>query len=224
MFKLGDSFIVSSVTRDESFTVDLNVAAWVDRREWSFPMRVHDAEPHAETGTTVIVDHLHESVAEAFADEGMTDPDSTLTVLFEELQSRHRLAVGNGLRITVNDRPIKPADSNVAVSALVNPGYRSFVVPTPAGDMSVKIVVGVAPRVVVGIDEDGEPETQVNAASDAGWLVFGNGRLLLANDQTTNDGLGTGRNGCRSITTSSPDSAASSTWSPQAPTSSRGTR
>ncbi|KTR41660.1 hypothetical protein NS263_04065 [Curtobacterium oceanosedimentum] len=195
LFKLGDSFIVSSVTRDESFTVDLDVAAWVDRREWSFPMRVHDAEPHAETGTTVIVDHLHESVAEAFADEGMNDPDSTLTVLFEELQSRHRLAVGNGLRITVNDRPIKPADSNVAVSDLVNPGYRSFVVPTPAGDMSVKIVVGVAPRVVVGIDEDGEPETQVNAASDAGWLVFGNGRLLLANDQTTTTGWGTGRNG-----------------------------
>lgn len=195
LFKLGDSFIVASTTLADSFTVELDVADWVEKREWSFPMKVHEPSPNPSTGTTVIVDHLHALVAETFADEDLSDPDSTLNVLFEELQSRHRLAVGNGLRISLNGRPIEPADSNVMVSDLVNPGYRSFVVETPHGDMSVRIVVGVAPRVVIGIDEDGEPETQVNAASDAGWLVFGNGRLLLANDQTTTTGWGTGRSG-----------------------------
>ncbi|MBT1546424.1 ATP-binding protein [Curtobacterium aurantiacum] len=195
LFKIGDSFIVSSSTASESFTVDLNVAKWVDDRRWTFPMIVHSEPAASGTGTTVIVNRLHKSISDSFQDVDMTDSGSVVSELFEELRSRHRLAVGNGLAITLNGRPVVSADSTIASSDLVNPAYRSFVIDTPSGDLSVQIVAGVAPRVVIGVDEDGEPETQVHAASDAGWLVFGNGRLLLANDQTLVTGWGSGRSG-----------------------------
>jgi hypothetical protein len=189
LFKLGSSFIVHSATELDSFTIDLNVAAWVDEAEWSFPMNVHDDAAPSERGTTIIVDSLHARVAEAFSD------DETLETLRQELQSRHRLAVTNGLNLTLNGTAIPKAESTVALSELIAPAVRTFDVPTFGdGMVSVRIVVGVSARPADDVDEDGEPESQPRAAVDAGWLVFGNGRLLLANDKTSLTGWGSGRN------------------------------
>lgn len=189
LFKLGNSFIVHSSTGSDSFTIELNVGTWVDEGGWTFPMSVHDRTEPTEHGTTIIVDNLHRRVVEAFSDE------DTLDTLRRELESRHRLAVTNGLALTLNGEAIAKADSTVALSALIAPAVRTFEVPTAdGGTLSVRIVAGVSARQPEEVDEDGEPESQPRAAIDAGWLVFGNGRLLLANDKTSVTGWGSGRN------------------------------
>lgn len=188
LFKLGGSFTVESTTASDSFTVDVDTTGWMtDGDSWMLPMAIHDA-PEAKTGTTIIVGRLHDDVRDAFSSAAFVED------LANELRSRHRLAMGNGLSITLNGSPLKAADSVVAVSDLLRPGTSSFVVPTArAGELSVRIVVGVAPSAAGGVDEDAEPEEQSRPAADAGWLVFGNGRLLLANDKSKLTGWGTGR-------------------------------
>jgi hypothetical protein len=102
--------------------------------------------------------------------------------------------MGNGLEISLNGDELVATDSAVATSDLLKPAARSFAITTSEfGDLVVKIVVGVAPTGATGVDEDAEPEEQSRAARDAGWLVFGNGRLLLANDKTHLTGWGSGR-------------------------------
>jgi hypothetical protein len=188
LFKLGSSFIVNSVTKEDDFSIEIDVTRWFAAHEWSFPMTVHDREPSARSGTTIIVDELHQQVKDSFTDERFQQD------LADELRSRHRLAIGNGLQIRLNGDKIQPADSTIAVSDLVKPALRSFTVQTPGGgELSVSIVAGVAPKSLAGIDEDAEPEAQARAAKDAGWLVFGNGRLLLANDKSRLTGWGSGK-------------------------------
>ena len=189
LFKLGSSFIVHSATECDEFTIEVDTNSWFSADEWSFPMRVHDFVGTGETGTTIIVNKLQVKVAAAFADRDF------LNNLEDELRSRHRLAIGNGLSISLNGVVVKPADSAIAVSDLITPSIRTFTVPGPNDSaLVVTIVAGVAANVSSGVDEDGEPENQTRAAADAGWLVFGNGRLLLANDKTRLTGWGSGRN------------------------------
>ncbi|WP_164486865.1 ATP-binding protein [Plantibacter sp. PA-3-X8] len=188
LFKMGSAFVVESTTMEDCFTVDVNTNTWMsDEHTWTLPMTIHgtfDQQP----GTTIIVDGLYPQVRDAFSSQTFLDE------LAEELRSRHRLAMGNGLRITLNGSPLTAADSMVATSDLLRPAKSSFVVATPgAGELSVRIVVGVAPSGSNGVDEDAEPEEQSRPAADAGWLVFGNGRLLLANDKTRLTGWGSGR-------------------------------
>ena len=187
LFKIGSSFAVESTTSADGFTVDVNTGTWVsDEKTWTLPMTVH-RPPVGTAGTTIIVDGLYPQVVEAFSSQDFLDG------LAEELRSRHRLAMGNGLVITLNGHPLKAADSMVATSELLRPAASTFKIQTPAGELLVRIVVGVAPTGPQGVDEDAEPEEQSRPAADAGWLVFGNGRLLLANDKTRLTGWGSGR-------------------------------
>lgn len=188
LFKIGSAFIVQSETATDSFTVDVNTKEWsADEASWLLPMTVHD-ELENQTGTTIIVGDLRQEVIDAFSSDAFLDE------LGEELRSRHRLAMGNGLSIALNGVDLVAADSTIATSELLRPAARSFEIKTPdSGTLSVRIVVGVAANGPGGIDEDAEPEEQSRPAADAGWLVFGNGRLLLANDKTRLTGWGTGR-------------------------------
>lgn len=187
LFKIGSSFVVESTTDRDSFTVDVNTLAWMgDEKSWTLPMTVH-TPPTGPSGTTIIVNGLHPQVAEAFSSQPFLDE------LAEELRSRHRIAMGNGLTITLNGAELRAADSMVAISELLRPAASSFVIETRDGLLSVRIVVGVAPTGPNGVDEDAEPEEQAHPAADAGWLVFGNDRLLLANDKTRLTGWGSGR-------------------------------
>lgn len=187
LFKLGSAFAVESTTGTDSFTVDVDARTWDAETTWTIPMTVHE-EFGDDTGTTIIVNELHPQVQEAF-----TDP-AFMADLAEELRSRHRLAMGNGLKISLNGTPLKASDSMVATSELLRPAASSFVIRTPkSGELAIRIVVGVAPTGSSGVDEDAEPEEQSRPAADAGWLVFGNGRLLLANDKSRLTGWGTGR-------------------------------
>jgi len=188
IFKLGSSFIVNSSTEQDDFTIEIDADHWFSAADWSFPMIVHDRRDNAVTGTTILVGDLHPQVIRSFENvEFMAE-------LADELRSRHRLAIGNGLEITLNGSLVEPADSTVAVSDLIEPSIRSFTVEASDGGLlRVTIIAGVSAQLPGDIDEDGEPESQPRAAKDAGWLVFGNGRLLLANDKSRLTGWGSGR-------------------------------
>jgi len=188
LFKLGRIFEIKSSTRKNSLSINLDVDKWVVTDDWSFPMVVEEGGASV-AGTAIVVRRLNSLAAEAFTRH------TFLEELREELRSRHRLAVGNGLQISLNDVPVAQAESSVAASSLMAPAIRSFTIENHgAGPISVRIVAGVSSTLSGDIDEDGEPEAQSKAASDAGWLVFGNNRLLLASDKSSITGWGSGRN------------------------------
>lgn len=189
LFKLGRAFEVESHTVDDRFTVNVDVSEWMkDDSSWYFPIDEQIATDRS-TGTKITVRRLHSQIKDAFNDE------SFINEIIDDIRSRHRLAMGNGLNLYVNEQLVKPADSAVAFSDEVKPAIRTFTINSDDGaQLEVEIVAGIAPKHASGVDEDAEPESQSQPASDAGWLVFGNGRLLLANDKTKITGWGTGRN------------------------------
>lgn len=195
LFKIGRSFTVESRTSSDHFTVDLDVNEWIkDDTNWRLPLAVQESLPEsaasesAFTGTTLVVSPLYGGVSSAFSN------DAFLKELRNELRSRHRLAIGNGLRIVLNGDPVVAADSEIAFSDLLKPAVRQFSINTDDGEeLCVRIVVGIAAKRETEIEEDAEPEAQIRPAADAGWLVFGNGRLLLANDKSRITGWGSGK-------------------------------
>jgi hypothetical protein len=194
LFKLGTNFIVNSRSSHSDFTVELDVDAWEKKPDWDFDIRVHDREPHETTGTTIIVDSLHDSVEEAFAEvEGPEGQEPFSNLLRSELVSRHRIAMGNGMTLTLNGELLTAGRSEVADSELISAAVNEFTITTPDGQpVRVKIVAGAAPQ-LSGMDEDAQPEEVEFPAAEAGWEVFGNGRLLLSAEKTRITGWGSGK-------------------------------
>jgi len=183
LFKLGWAFVVDSVSATGHFTVDLDVRKWEKTPDWEIELTVHDRDRKASTGTTIIVNELHASIKAALG------RDDVLGRLREDLKSKHRLAIENGLQLVLNGKPLNPIPSQLAYGENIKPLMKSFDVHTAIGTIvGVEIFVGVIAESVA--NEDAAPENSKEAAREAGWHVFGNSRLLLASDRSNTTGWG----------------------------------
>ncbi|ASD22836.1 hypothetical protein B7495_12665 [Cryobacterium sp. LW097] len=188
LFKLGTDFIVDSTTDSTSFSVELDVTKWEKESDWGFDIRVRDSIKGSARGTTIVVANLYPDIALQFQDQSVIDD------LRDDLTSRHRIAISNGLTINLNGSPLAGAPSEVAGGDLIQAATETFTIKTPEGGLvRVRVVAGVAPT-QNDLDEDAEPEAVPFPASEAGWYVFGNGRLLLSAEKTRLTGWG-GRRG-----------------------------
>ncbi|KTR41664.1 hypothetical protein NS263_04085 [Curtobacterium oceanosedimentum] len=193
LFKIAKRFTVHSSTHDSTFRVDLDVDDWMDKRtdddrdDWFIQLDVLEHPSEAARGTTISVEQLQPWVAAAF------DDGKTLNRLREELRSRHRMAIEQGIRISLNGKLLKPLPSQVSLGDEIAPAHRAF---TVAGDEGLPIDVRIFAGLVKaathrGMDE--EPEDGKEAERAAGWYVFGNGRLIVGPDRSDLTGWGGGR-------------------------------
>lgn len=170
LFRLGNYFEVESKTQSESFKIAVDVKKWMEDTgtDWSFSFAEMETNLNNEvddTGTRILITSLHEGISNQF---GLAYFSNSLITYIERFKT---LAVGHGLEISVNNRPITFADEKIIESEAVVP----YCYAGTLGSVSYKIIAGVAPK--------GEPEK-------AGWYIYCNGRLVVFADKTSLSGWG----------------------------------
>jgi len=116
LFKLGTHFIVSSIADESRFVLPVDVDVWARDPDpnWRFVFSETDPtySPTSEEprGTTIEVDHLHESVSEDFGSAAV------LGRLRIDLEARHQSALRAGMTIDLNDEPLRQSRPELALS------------------------------------------------------------------------------------------------------------
>lgn len=173
LFKLGKKFTVESRTKNARFVVEVDVDEWKRKNEWEFAFKELQENlpdvPDNECGTEIIVTPLHESVAGELSLENYIDK------LLVEIEAAHEQSMSDGLRLTLNDKPLQNHPVLAKQSNVILPAYRDSMIEQP-DQKPVRVAI------FAGID-DSDP-------TEAGWYVYCNGRMLLAADQSYATGWG----------------------------------
>ncbi|MBE6844497.1 MAG: hypothetical protein E7508_02105 [Ruminococcus sp.] len=170
LFRLGNRFKVTSITKTDSFILDVDVEEWVKNEDtnWTFELTEENKglnNTEEETGTTIEISNLHEGIKKQFS------LDFFYNSLISYIERYRTLAIENGLCITLNGKPIVFASEKIISSSTVTP----YTYSTSIGSVVINIIAGMAPK--------GMPD-------NAGWYVYCNGRLIVFADKTTLTGWG----------------------------------
>lgn len=194
LFKLGRRFRITSQTMSESFVLDIDVDDWVDHQaegDWSFEFSaVHKADEAGfdsnARGTRIVVEELHDSVIDDFSDPLI------ISLIREQLRLRHQEAIDRGLTISLNGETLRGLRPMLLHGPDFAPIRKTFILDFPDGNVHVELLAGIvaSDRKELGLDENNAEN--FTTASEAGWWVFCNDRLLLIADKTTETGWGRG--------------------------------
>lgn len=190
LFKLGNRFLVDSRAETTQFSLNVNVDAWKHEESgspWTFKMqsssRTYDSAKGGR-GTTIRVSGLHDSVAEDFGSQPF------LSQLREQIRFRHQGALADGIVVSLNGDVLDGLVVELLSGPQFEPINRAFVVPSPYGDVAVRITAGITNVQRREIGRDDTDAENFRGGSDAGWWVFCNGRLLLMRDRSRLTGWG----------------------------------
>jgi hypothetical protein len=176
LFKLGKKFRIESTTTNSRFVVEEDVEKWQRTEEWEFSFKEREENrkrtPALETGTTITVPSLHETIAESFSLENFQ------TALADELAEAHVKSMENGLEIFLNEVPLTHHKLVLLNDKRLKPAHKRLVL-NGTGRVTVDLFAGLG---------DSSP-------SDAGWYVFCNDRLILSADRSRVTGWGETREG-----------------------------
>jgi hypothetical protein len=122
LFKFGKQFRVLSATPQESWAINVPVAAWLTAPGWHFDWS--DLEPEGDIsaenpGTEIVVEPLQFSVGVAF---GSKQFENAIIAL---IKSKHRTFIAQGLAISVNGIRVQPLDLTLYSGTHVKPGIWS---------------------------------------------------------------------------------------------------
>jgi hypothetical protein len=147
--------------------LDVNVQDWLTRTEWDFPLEAGWSETDnrtlEETGVTIEVSDLHKDVA---ADLALPTWQAELAA---EVRNKHRVAIAQGLEITVNGHRLEVPPLTLLDGAGVSPGRFERTYSVRGSEVTLLIMCGIGPT----------------EEADAGWYVFCNGRLIIGPDTSS---------------------------------------
>jgi hypothetical protein len=162
LFKLGRSFRVVSRTAEDSFVLEVVVPAWLREERWDFELvtPAENSGGEASIGTVIEASDLTQSTQADLADPAWEKR------LAEGARLKHRRALDRGLDITVKGRRLEPMPLDLSQGKGIEPAVERLVLE--GGGVTVLLLAGVS-----------EPD-----ASDAGWYIFCNDRLVLGPDKS----------------------------------------
>lgn len=191
LFKLGRWFKVESRSLSERFTLEVDVDHWLeqDERDWSFRFASVErdlAPPDGDSGTRIEVKKLHATVISDFGD------DLILGLIRQQLRLRHQEAIDRGLAIYLNGEVLVGLRPQLMQGPNIGAIRRIFPVDTPDGSVNVEIIAGIVRTSRAELNVNENRAENFKAGNEAGWWVFGNNRLLLVADKSTETGWGRG--------------------------------
>jgi hypothetical protein len=172
LFKMGNNFVIKSVSPNNSFTVNIDVNKWRgDTKNWDFKFEtVNDNKSKPiNCGTEITITSLKEDVAERFKQSNFESE------LIDKLELQHLINISKGFKISINKHalkanPPKLLNSNKFTTAYSEKYYDIY------DNMNVKIYSGIS--------------TADSALG--GWYIFCNNRLIRGPEQTEITGWGDG--------------------------------
>lgn len=179
IFKLGKFFRIESITDSSRFVVEQNVEQWAQEIDnWDFRFQEvnsnYSSDGISSAGTTITVTHLYEGISEELSLENYQ------MRLRSELTADHQISIERGLKIVLNEIPLKHSPIKILQSPHIVPAYKQL---TREGGV-------VSVRLYTGITKPLDPKDTKLDPSKAGWNVFCNERLILGADQSPLTGWG----------------------------------
>lgn len=187
IFKLGKVIDIFSTYEEAdgsigSFVVPIRVRDWLggDRPDWDFD--IDDAPPQDQPGVGIYVKDLNALAIERFRDA------SFVSGLRRMMERDYPIPLMRGLNLLINGQRVEPSMPNFRVGADFAPMRETY----DDDGVRVEIIAGmIAPP-----PEDDDPEEQSNRNASlyrrSGWYIACNGRVILAEDRTSNTVWGNG--------------------------------
>jgi len=169
LFKLGNTINITSSTKHDSFRTIIDVEAWEAEDHWVFSLIPGPARD--EVGTTIKVSDLNAEIGDELVDSAFQN------VLTRAISRGYALFMKAGLSVTLNGKPIIPANFELLVGDEFIPVRTSY----DDGEVTVEITAGMAappPR-------DDSPDARIPHYHAYGWYVICNDRVVLAGDKSS---------------------------------------
>jgi len=179
LFKLGNHFIIESISSHSKFLIEKNIDEWIEEAEWNFRFKELDERDNSspsfdekELGTTIIVQELRKETITSFK------LDKFNNRLKREIEKEQLYNIHRGLSIIVNDEKLKSSQLYLLESDEFQTAHweKSYKIKdeTSDGILNVEIYAGIS-----------EANTD-----HGGWYVFCNDRLIIGNNQNETTGWG----------------------------------
>ncbi len=186
LFKLGESFTITSVALTSSFVLDMRVPEWLeDEDDWTLPMTnatVEAQNPDGELGTSIEVTDLLPSVASEFSEEYF------LQRLRAQIEFRHQPAIAAGLGIKLNGTKLQSRPLALLSTDGLSPRVVHKEIPYNGDPVQMRLFSGFVE--LQDEDADTDDPNRFSGGSLAGWYVVCNGRMLLFADRSRLTGWG----------------------------------
>ena len=170
LFKFGRYFEVHSATKNQKWSMTVNVTDWEDSADWVFDFDEISEDldlPVEECGTRIVVEQLRPEVATQFSQSYFHRH------LSEMLRSHQRQFLAWGLTIDYDGVHLTNTDLRVRTGGHFSPAIEEV---TFDEDSISPITV----RIIVGLSE--------SVPSEAGWYIVCNGRVVLGADRSEKTG------------------------------------
>lgn len=168
LFKIGNYFEITSKTKTEEFTIQLDVDEWKkDDDQWDFSfadIKENQTNELGSTGTNIKVTRLNAEIAAEFQSQEFEKE------VIEHIQRRVGLDISYGMNIRVNGNLLIGNNVKMVKDEKVKPIKESY----EQDGVNVTILGGIAPR-----------EGTRYLPENAGWYIYCNGRLVIAADKTS---------------------------------------
>lgn len=190
LFKIGSRFTVTSTAPHSSFTLPVDVRAWMKDTapDWSFTLSdVAENERNAEaaTGTLLEVADLHPTVASEFGDDDFGNR------LREELRLRQARVISQGLMIYVNNELVESFEPELLNTPdVLQPIVVQRTINVDGESLDMRLYAGLVRMRDNDADRDDDDAAAFREPPDAGWYLYCNDRLLIAADRTRLTGWG----------------------------------
>ena len=170
IFKMAKSARVeSSPSGEQPFAVTVDVEAWRDLDDWDFEITELPAAT-TSSGTSIILTHLHASVASSFSDPTFRNE------LIRTIARDYAFIANAGFKVKVNEQLVPDYGYSLKTGAEIQPGVIEY-----EDD-------GVGVRIVAGLIQDLEDEipAELKPVDSArfGWYIVCNDRVIVAADKT----------------------------------------
>jgi hypothetical protein len=184
IFKMGQSCVVHSHTKQHTFEVEITKQWLADDTDWV--LEAIEKKPLLKhLGTRITISDLHPIIGSEFA-EG-----SEFTKKFAGIvRDAYSLLLEKGFAVTVNKVPVAPKlptllwDRSTKGDAL-----RPYIYEAEIDGVSVFLAVGFREKPETREESEAKPKYRTE---DAGWTIVCNDRAVLAYDKTRQTGWGWG--------------------------------
>lgn len=188
IFKMGRNAIVKTKHHEDAYQVPIS-SAWLEEREWNpLPIEPLDHEAIEKPGTVIEVSDLYPGVSRHF------DNPAFRNDLMVALSEHFTLFLERGLKIRVNDRPIRPITLKILASESPE-GPAPYAFQKTIDDVLVTIAIGLNSPQEIPDDDEEDEETEFaseRSTQTAGWTIFCNDRAVIFGDKTKLTGWGDG--------------------------------
>lgn len=186
IFKMGREAVVSSVTEECSYDVEIS-SQWIeDDSTWTLPITEIERGDR-KTGVTVTVTELYPGVSRLFSDETAFEND-----LIRSISAYYGNIILKGFSVYVNNKEVSPVGSSFILSQNsfdTGVGIAPYIYTGELNGVSIELVVGFYRNLPTDEEQEdslaGRPSTE-----QAGWTIICNDRVVLYADKTKVTGWG----------------------------------